>query len=164
VDVLVVYATKNGSTRQVAEAIAEALREDAAEVEVGPAGRVLDSPARHDLVVLGGALYSGRWHRDAHRFLKRHRRDIAAGVPVAVFGMGPRTSDDDAWRHARAQLDRALAKRSWLHPVAVTVFGGVDPPRRRDRERRDLRDWDAIRDWAHRVLKEVPERSRAADE
>jgi menaquinone-dependent protoporphyrinogen oxidase len=158
-DVLVVYATKNGSTRQVAEAIAATLREDGAEVELGPAREVRDSPARHDLVVLGGALYSGRWHRHAHRFLKRHRRDIAAGVPVAVFGMGPRTRDEDAWRHSRAQLDRALAKRSWLDPVAVTVFGGVDPPRRGKRERRDVRDWDAIRDWARLVLKQARERS-----
>ncbi len=35
-----------------------------------------------------------------HRFLKRHRRELA-GVPVAVFGMGPRTDTEDAWRRFR---------------------------------------------------------------
>ncbi|WIX98519.1 flavodoxin domain-containing protein [Amycolatopsis mongoliensis] len=170
-DVLVAYATKNGSTREVAEAIAAALHEHAAGVELRPASQARESPAGRDLVVLGGALYSGRWHRDAHRFLKRHRRELTAGVPLAVFGMGPRTGDEEAWRRSRAQLDRALAKRSWVNPVAVAVFGGVDPPGRTKRERRDMRDWDAIRDWARQVLEQArrraepggPPRSRPAD-
>jgi menaquinone-dependent protoporphyrinogen oxidase len=99
-----------------------------------------------DLVVLGAPLYSGRWHRDAQRFLKSHRDELGS-VPIAVFGMGPRSGEEEGWRRSRAQLDRALAKRSWLSPVAVAVFGGVDPPRRRH-ERRDLRDWTAIDAWA----------------
>ena len=41
-------------------------------------------------------------------------------MPVAVFAMGPRTDTEDAWQHSRAQLDRALAKRDWLNPVAVS--------------------------------------------
>ena len=151
-DILVAYATKNGSTKQVAEAIARTLREHTADVDLRPARQIRESLTGLDLVVLGGALYSGRWHRDAHRFLKQHRRELAAGVPIAVFGMGPRTHDEEAWSRSRAQLDRALAKRPWLHPVAVTVFGGVDPARRTNRPRRDLRDWDAIRDWARQAL------------
>ncbi|WIY01035.1 flavodoxin domain-containing protein [Amycolatopsis mongoliensis] len=154
-DILVAYATKNGSTQQVAEAIAAALREHAGDTELHAARQVRESLAGRDLVVLGGALYSGRWHRDAHRFLKQHRPELTAGVPIAVFGMGPRSDDKDAWRHARAQLDRALAKRNWLTPVAVTVFGGVDPPGRRKRHRRDMRDWDAIRNWAQLVLNQA---------
>ena len=76
-DVLMAYATKNGSTRQVAEAITAALREGGAQVTILPARAVRESAAGYNLVVLGAPLYSGRWHRDAHRFLKRHRRDLA---------------------------------------------------------------------------------------
>ena len=54
----------------------------------------------------------------------------------------------EAWRRSRSQLDHALAKREWLAPVATAVSGGVDPPKRADQVRRDLRDWDAIRAWA----------------
>lgn len=151
VDVLMAYATKNGSTRQVAEAITLALGESSAQVTVLPAQAVRESVAGYDLVVLGAPLYSGRWHRDAHRFLKRHRRELAA-VPVAVFGMGPRDDTEEAWQHSRAQLDRALAKHDWLNPVAVTVFGGADPPGRSKRPRRDLRNWQAIHSWAADTL------------
>ena len=155
-DTLVAFATRNGSTQKVAEAMAATLREQAEKVDLRPARQVRESLADCDLVLLGGALYSGRWHRDAHRFLKQHRRELAAGVPVAVFGMGPRTDDEEAWSRSRVQLDRALAKRSWLNPIAVTVFGGVDPPRRTNRQRRDLRDWDAIRNWAQKALNRIP--------
>ena len=145
--VLVVYATRNGSTREVAEAVATALRDEQVDVTVSPARAVKVPVGDHDLVVIGGAIYSGRWHHDAHRFLKRHRKELVT-TPVAVFGMGPRADEDEAWTRSRAQLDRALGRHGWLAPVAVTVFGGVDPPRRADRRRRDIRDWDRIREWA----------------
>jgi len=151
VDVLVAYATKYGSTRQVAEGITAALREAGASVSVVPAGTVREPVGRCDLVVLGGALYSGRWHRDAHRFLKRHRRELD-GVPVVVFGMGPRDDTEEAWQRSRSQIDRALAKRSWLNPRAVAVFGGVDPPKRGGAPQRDLRNWQAIHTWATDTL------------
>jgi menaquinone-dependent protoporphyrinogen oxidase len=149
--VLVAYATKHGSTQEVAAAIAAALRQHGATVRSCSAAEAPGSLGEWDLVVLGGALYSGRWHRHAHRFLKRHRHDLDT-VPIAVFAMGPRTDEDDAWRRSRAQLDRALAKRPWLRPAAVSVFGGVDPAARRDRPRRDLRDWGAIETWARSLL------------
>ena len=72
-------------------------------------------------------------------------------MPVAVFGMGPRSPEEEAWQRSRNQLDRALAKRGWLTPVAEVVFGGVDPPQRRQTTRRDLRDWEAIERWAREI-------------
>ncbi len=148
-DVLVAYATRHGSTAEVADAIAEALRQQGHNVTTTPAARFKDPVDGFDLVVLGGALYSGRWHSGAHRFLRKHRHRLE-GRAVAVFGMGPRLDVEEAWQTSRAQLDRALAKRSWLHPVAVTVFGGVDPPKKR--ERRDIRDYEAIKVWAAGLL------------
>jgi menaquinone-dependent protoporphyrinogen oxidase len=157
--VLVAFATRHGSTREVAESIACTLKAFAADVEFGEAREVRSQPGhgpgqarRWTLVVLGAPLYSGRWHRDAHRFLRRHRKELA-DVPVAVFGMGPRKDDVLAWERSRTQLDRALAKHGWLTPTAVMVFGGVDAPDKRPR--RDLRDWTKIDAWAASIADPV---------
>lgn len=64
--ILVAYATKHGSTQQVGQAIADALRVHDAEVEFGPARGVRGIIGDQDLVVLGAPIYSGRWHRNAH--------------------------------------------------------------------------------------------------
>jgi menaquinone-dependent protoporphyrinogen oxidase len=145
--VLVLYATKHGSTREVADVIASTLRELGCDVDLHPASEIRKSLAGVSLVVLGAPLYSGRWHSDAHRFLKRHRGELVS-IPVATYGMGPRDDTGEAWQAARKQLNDALTKHGWLTPAAVAVFGGVDPPKRHTVLRRDLRDWNAIRDWA----------------
>jgi menaquinone-dependent protoporphyrinogen oxidase len=148
-NVLVAYATRHGSTREVAEAVVGTLRSRGADVRLQAVRDVRSLAPRFDLVVLGAPIYSGRWHRDAHRFLKRHRDELRS-VPVAVFGMGPREPDPQAWLHSREQLDRALAKHAWLEPVTVTLFGGVDPPKH-DQQRRDQRDWTQIEAWASNI-------------
>jgi menaquinone-dependent protoporphyrinogen oxidase len=145
--VLVAFATRGGSTEEVAGAIAQTLRDAGFATDLRRAREVGKPITGCDLVVLGAPLYSGRWHRDAHRFLKQHRGELER-IPVAVFAMGPRSGEEAGWQRTRHQLDRALMKRGWLAPVATTVFGGVDPPKRGHGERRDLRDWEAIRAWA----------------
>ena len=151
---LVAYASKHGSTVEVAEVIAAALRHDGHQVDVAPAADVrgLDG---FGAVVLGGALYMGRLHQDAAGFLKRHRHALQE-MPLAVFAMGPKTMAESDVAASRKQLDRGLAACPELTPLAVAVFGGVvDPGKLRFPFTRmpasDARDWDAIGAWGHDV-------------
>lgn len=156
-DVLVAYATKYGSTREVAEAVAATLRERGLEVDVRSARDVkgLDG---YRAVVLGGALYFFHWRGDAHRFLRRNRAALSR-VPVAVFAMGPINDTAEEFTGARGQLDRALAKHAWFSPVSLAIFGGrLDPtglrfpdgnPAVKRMPASDIRDWDAIEAWAN---------------
>ena len=149
--VLVAYATKKGSTREVAEAVAETLGTHGVAVSVRPAGEVKEL-SDYDAVVLGGSLYTGRWHSDARSFLRRHRTALAE-LPFAAFALGPRTLEEHDVQESRDQLDRALAAAPEVLPVSTAVFGGVvDPARLRFPFSRmpasDARDWDAIRSWA----------------
>jgi menaquinone-dependent protoporphyrinogen oxidase len=148
--ILVAYATKHGSTEEVAEEIAFTLCDLGWRVDLRSAREVRKHINHDDLVVLGGAIYSGRLHPDARRFLRRHRKELSK-LPVAVFGMGPLGPDKEAWERSRAQLARNLAKRAWLRPARMTVFGGVDPRRPRWDVDRDFRDWEAIRSWAREL-------------
>jgi menaquinone-dependent protoporphyrinogen oxidase len=149
--ILVAYATKRESTHEVAETVAERLRALGQEVDVRPAAEV-GMLRPYGGVVLGGALYAGRWHRDARHFLATHRDELSKR-PVAVFAMGPLKLEPADVHGSRRQLDRALAREPWLEPVSVAVFGGViDPAKMRfpftRMEAADARDWAAIRSWA----------------
>jgi menaquinone-dependent protoporphyrinogen oxidase len=160
--ILVTYATRYGSTQEVAEAVAATLRERGLEVDLQPAKKVrtLDG---YRAVVLGAPLYIGRWLKDAQRFLTLHRQALAER-PVAIFALGPTRADTQEWQGVRAELDQQLAQFPWLKPVAVELFGGkYDPAKLRfpdsllaalpaspfhQMPASDVRDWTAIRAWA----------------
>jgi menaquinone-dependent protoporphyrinogen IX oxidase len=80
--VLLVYATRHGSTREVADAVAEELRAAGHEVDQWPAAEA-PGPAGYDAVVVGGPMIMG-WHRQAMRYLAKHRADLER-LPTALF-------------------------------------------------------------------------------
>jgi menaquinone-dependent protoporphyrinogen oxidase len=162
--VLVAHATRYGSTREVAEAVAATLRERRWEVDLRPA-REVRSLEGYSAVVLGTALYMFRLHKDARHFLTRHREALSKG-PVAIFAMGPFNNDEKEWQGVRAQLDKELAMFPWFAPVAHEVFGGkFDPaklrfpynlvPYLKRLPASDIRDWNAIRAWASSIAEKL---------
>jgi menaquinone-dependent protoporphyrinogen oxidase len=155
--VLVGYATRYGSTQEVAEAVGATLRECGLGVDIQSL-RQVHTLEGYSAVVLGAPLYMYRWHKDARRFLSRHRKALLER-PVAVFAVGPTHDpyDEEEWQDSRAQLDKELAEFPWLAPVALEMFGGkYDPTKLRFpisllagmEPATDIRDWDAIRNWA----------------
>lgn len=157
--ILVAYASTHGSTQEVADAVAVTLRGCGTEVDLLPARKV-QSLEGYDAVVLGAPLYILHLHKDAQRFLAKHRKTLSSGLPVAVFAGGPFGKGDEAeWQTIRQQLDADLAKYPWLTPASVEVIGGrFDPaklrfpwnlvPALKQMPPSDLRDWNAIRAWA----------------
>ncbi len=150
-DVLIVYASKRGSTEQVARRIGEALRGQGLSTKVEEASDCRDL-AGYRAVVLGGSIYFGRWHRDARGFLHRHRTALAS-LPLAVFALGPGKNTPEDFEESRKQFEAALEKAGGIEPRAVAVFGGaVDPEKFRFPFNRmpktDIRDWEGIHSWA----------------
>jgi len=155
--VLVGYATRYGSTQEVAEVVAVTLREGGLDVDIQPI-RNMRTLAGYNAVVLGAPLFMFHWHKDALRLLSQQRAALTQR-PVAIFALGPTHVPFDAeeWQASRSQLDKELAKFPWLTPVAIEMFGGkYDPEKLRfpidllagKVPASDLRDWAAIRTWA----------------
>ena len=90
--VLVGYATRYGSTREVAEALAAALREQGLGVDLRPV-RDVGSIDGYRAVVLGAPFYIGSWHKDALSFVTRHAEGLASRL-VALFALGPLGDDE----------------------------------------------------------------------
>jgi menaquinone-dependent protoporphyrinogen oxidase len=152
--VLVAYGTSHGSTAEVAASIAASLSEHGLSTVV-LAARDVGNLEGFDGVVLGGALYMGRVHKDVRRLLRRFHGELAA-LPVAVFAMGPLNMEPKQVAGSQEQLERALAKASDVKPIAIAIFGGVVRPEElhfpfSKMPETDARDWDAIDAWAREV-------------
>jgi menaquinone-dependent protoporphyrinogen oxidase len=150
---LVAYASKKGSTEEVARAIGGHLGNAGHQVDVRDAADVTDVES-YDAVILGGSLYMGRWHAHARTFVRRHHTTLEER-PFAVFALGPLTLDEHQVAGSRKQLDSALRHLD-VHPQLITVFGGVvDPEKLRfpfsHMARTDARDWPEIEAWANEV-------------
>ena len=163
---LVAYASKFGSTAEIAQAVGTTMRNAGFEVDVQRAKDV-HSLAGYRGVIVGSAVYMARWRREAVRLLRRRRHELA-DRDVWLFSSGPVAQPDAAPPEDAAAADR------WTKPKRVeelaaeigadehVVFGGcVSDDRggflrksmaaKLPADRRDDRDWHAIEAWATNV-------------
>jgi menaquinone-dependent protoporphyrinogen oxidase len=160
--ILVTFATKYGSTKGVAEAIAAALREKGYQVDFTPV-RYVNSLDGYQAVILGTPLYIGSILSDATKFLTRHKETLTK-IPTGFFVLGPLENTSEEYKSGQEQLDSVLKKLDWFKPAATEVFAGVYDPKSlrfpdsliniipasplKGRPATDNRDWNAIRTWA----------------
>jgi menaquinone-dependent protoporphyrinogen oxidase len=88
---LIAVSSKHGSTREIAESIAETVRETGIDVEVVDA-RDVESVAPYDAAIIGSAVYMGRWMEPA-RALANRSADALRTRPVWMFSSGPMGRD-----------------------------------------------------------------------
>jgi menaquinone-dependent protoporphyrinogen oxidase len=119
--VLVAYGSSRGGTAEIRQWVGDTLRDAGLRVEVRSAGEVRNVDA-YEVVILGGALYAGRWHKDARRFVRRHARALRARR-VWLFASGPldRSAEQDGHTPVPAALARAVGK---VGAHGHIVFGG----------------------------------------
>jgi menaquinone-dependent protoporphyrinogen IX oxidase len=142
---LLVYATRHGSTREVADTVAEELRAAFAEVDVREA-KAAPGPSGYDAVVIGGPMIMG-WHKDARKYVKRHKDQLAA-VPFALFVTAASLTEDGV----DAVQGMPIAKDPWL----------VKKPRNADKLTRKER-YALPRHYIGDILKDcAPARPRSA--
>ena len=157
--ILVVYASKKGSTAEIAQAIAQELQAgghsaDAADVATLP------SPVGYAAVVIGGPMYMGHIDPRVGKFTKRYAGELAK-LPVAGFVvcLAAASKDHEGMAWAEKALKKALAP---VQPVAEAIFAGkLDTENLSWLERwmikkvnspvGDFRDWVAIASWTREL-------------
>ena len=98
--VLVVVASRHGSTEEIGSAVCEGLRRRGIDAQVS-APDAVHEPADYDGFVIGSAVYAGSWMSEAREFVEAHCLDGGAfGIAEHEEPVGERTEE-------RARLDRA---------------------------------------------------------
>jgi len=153
--VLVAYASKQGSTKEVAKSIAETLKHediDAVAVSIDSVASV----AEYDGVIIGAPINGMRWRQDAVDFVGIHQSELQDKT-VAYFSLSyTAVLGRKMWKKQIAKAFDSVIKQT--EPVQTATFGGrvddelpsvvrfvfgvpKDTPK-------DQRDWEQIGAWA----------------
>lgn len=163
--ILVTYASRTGSTAEIAQAIGKTLAENGAQVDVRPMQEVQDLTP-YSAVVAGSAIRKSKWLPEAAQFIQAHRAELAQKrfaeftvcITLAMSSTEQYRSVVEKWvAPVRAlvtpQSDGYFAgmldfKKLPLNldtlQLRLTVALGIFP-------RDDRRDWNAVRAWAESI-------------
>ncbi|NDJ84247.1 MAG: hypothetical protein GYB66_00030 [Chloroflexi bacterium] len=169
--ILVAYGSQFGSTGGVADAIAQALNNNGASVDV----RLLENArdvARYNAVVVGAPVHTDAWMPDAVDFVKRQRATLR-NIPVVYFltCMTLALSDnDDDIAVIEAVFQKVQDDVDDVRPIERGLFAGaLDYSKMslamnlayrffsEDDSSGDFRDFDAIRTWANTLYPRLVE-------
>lgn len=170
--ILVLYASKHGATQEIAEHVAETLRQPGLDVDIQQASDNLDLSS-YDAFIIGSAVYFGSWRKEAVNLI-RDNQDLLASRPVWLFSSGPLGIEetDAEGRDLREaaepkqidEFEELIAPRD--HRV---FFGALDredfglteklitalPAGRKLLQEGDFRDWDEITSWVEEIAAEL---------
>lgn len=164
--VVVVYGSRLGATRGIAERIGARLREDRLDVVVQSASEATPFTDA-DAFVIGSGIYAGHWVKEAADYVRQHRA-LLVRRPVWLFSSGP--VGNLATRHEPVEPKDAGPLRAMVNPREHRVFAGaldrgtLDGSTLGRAERLvartmipegDYRDWAAIDAWAAGIAREI---------
>jgi len=161
--ILVTYATRAGSTAEIAEVIGQSIAAHGFIVDVIPvSGKPL--PETYDGVVIGSAVRMGQWLPEAIKYLNTYQV-VLKQRPVAIFTVHIlNMADDQTSQDYRETYTAAL--KPLVAPVDTAFFGGkLDSKRLKFADRlitklvkavdSDSRDWVKIRGWGDAIASKL---------
>ncbi|MDD1674254.1 MAG: flavodoxin domain-containing protein [Methanomicrobiales archaeon] len=154
--ILIAYASRSGSTAEIAQAIGKELESIGMNISVSEI-REISSIRGYDAVVIGTPVYMGKPEKTSVQFAACNQEQLQQ-LPVAVFAVGMAPVDTKVGS-VEGVIRNLQASFAALQPVATTLFAGrLDPARMSLLDRTmtrlmrvqtgDFRDWAAIRAWA----------------
>jgi len=179
--VLIAYGSRYGSTEEIASKLAGFLGDEGVEATVLDVKKNRSWPSLegYDGVIVGSGVKIAKWMREPLEFLRRKRGELE-GKKLALFVSCLSVITDP--EYARSDLLEKVAEKAGVEAELMEAFGPVmdvgpgskmgfldkriaktvmvglskDKGLEFDTEgRNDLRDWDMIRDFAHRFAESL---------
>lgn len=163
--ILVTFASRTGSTAEVADAIGKILSEGGSQVDVIAMKDVKDLSS-YQAVVVGSAIRASKWLPEAAEFVQRHHAELAQ-KRCALFTVCITMAMKNAETYRSAVMGWIAPVRAMVKPQSEGLFAGrldfSKMPFNKDTllfrisvalgifPRGDHRDWSAIRSWAENL-------------
>jgi menaquinone-dependent protoporphyrinogen oxidase len=157
--VLIIYASRAGSTGEVAKVIGQTLSDAGASVDVRSVSDENDL-GNYKAVIVGSAIRMGRWLPEAVNFVKKNRDELSR-MPAAYFVVCSTMKDDTPENRKKvlAYLDPVRRAVPNIEPVDTGLFAGVvdfsklsfmdkSMLKMKGASEGDFRNWAAIKKWA----------------
>ncbi len=154
--ILVAYASRAGSTAEIAEEIGREMNSSEAMAEVRSVTENFDIHT-YTAAVIGGPIYMGRVVSEVASFVRTNQAALEC-IPVAAFAVGGSLTDrsEESLEWARHLLEKAIEP---VHAREIGLFAGFLNLTRMSVSQRvilrclwgksgDFRDWEMIRGWA----------------
>jgi menaquinone-dependent protoporphyrinogen oxidase len=134
--VIVLYATREGQTRRIAEHVAATMRArdipvDVVDVKHPPEGFTLDG---YSAAVVAASIHLGRHEREMITFVKRHRADLEALATAFLSVSMAEAGAENVWSTPEARatgaeevqvaIQKFFAETGW-HPARVRPIAGA---------------------------------------
>ena len=176
-NILIIYASKEGQTAAIAQFIADVIRRHDHQVTVLAGDQLPENfaTADYDAAIIGGSIHINAYPRYLQTFISKHR-DWLNQVPSALFTvcMAIHSKNDQEQKAARA-FGPELAEKTHWQPTMMETFAGAikytqygfitrwimryiakkeggDTDTSRDHE---YTDWDLVTQFSEQFLNEI---------
>lgn len=120
--VLISYGTTEGQTAQIAEVLAEVLRDRGHEADHVDVTSLADTvPDGYDAMLIGASIHVGKHDKHVVEFVKKNV-DTLIRLPSAFFSVSLAAHGDTS--EAEGYVDQFEEETGW-HPDKVAMFGGA---------------------------------------
>lgn len=163
--ILVTYASRSGSTAEIAEAISKTLTEGGAQVDVIPMQAVKDLSS-YQAVIAGSAIRGSKWLPEAVQFIRAHQSTLRH-IPFAMFTVCITLAMSNSEQYRAAVAGWTAPVRAIVRPLSEGLFPGMLDFNKLPMNwetlklratvamgifpRGDRRDWNAVHAWAESV-------------
>jgi menaquinone-dependent protoporphyrinogen oxidase len=163
-NVLVVYGSKHGSTRDIAEKIAEELKSQKLKVDITTTDMGADI-SKYQAVIIGSGIYAGNWLSKAKKFIDANSEELTK-TKVWLFSVGPLGDPlkPEPGKAVSSDLIKDLSVKSGASEHKLLAgslykknlnFGEKLIIKAFKTPEGDYRNWDEIKIWADSIAKTI---------
>ncbi|MDD3406963.1 MAG: flavodoxin domain-containing protein [Methanomicrobium sp.] len=160
--ILIAYATRYGSTKEIAEFMSKTLSEDGYTALAKDINDITDISG-YDFIIAGSAIQMGKWLPEAREFMQAFKNQLN-NVPLFVYSCGITLNnpDDNITRKALFATDEI---KQYVSPKKTGLFAGSldkDALNKSDRDLillarpdcGDYRNFEGIKEWIKAIESE----------